>query len=81
MKDGLTGDDLLYVALNGEVIEDYPERQRCLLFAIASSDMPVHIVIDYQPDEPEIVTIYIPDKREWIKFKRRKKLIQKRKKL
>lgn len=81
MKDGLTGDDLLHVALNGEVIEDYPERCRCLLFAVASSDMPVHIVLDYRPEEPEIVTIYIPDKREWIKFKRRKELARRKRKL
>ena len=72
MKDGLTGDDLLFAALNGEVIEEYPERQRCLLFALAPSGLPIHLVLDYHLEEPEIVTIYIPDSRQWIKFKRRK---------
>ncbi|MBI3244786.1 MAG: hypothetical protein HYZ49_21110 [Chloroflexi bacterium] len=61
-------------------MEDYSERQRCLLFAITPNDLPVHVVIDYRPEELEIVTIYIPDKREWISFKRRKKPVRKRRK-
>lgn len=74
LKDGVTGDDLLHVALNGGVIEEYPERQRCLLFTTTPSGLPLHLVLDYHLEEPEIVTIYIPDSRQWIKFKRRKPL-------
>jgi hypothetical protein len=33
-KDGLGIDDIIYTALNGEIIEEYPERARCLLYAM-----------------------------------------------
>ncbi len=72
-KDGLSIDDLIYTALNGEVIEEYPERARCLLYAMLPTKIPVHIVIDYGwEDEFCIVTAYIPDDREWINFQIRR---------
>jgi len=40
MKDGLTGDDILYVALHGEIIEEYPERNRCLLYVTVQVECP-----------------------------------------
>ena len=79
MKDGLTGDDILYVALHGEIIEEYPERNRCLLYATVPGGMPVHIVVDYSwEEEYEITTIYIPDNREWINFQIRRKKVKKK---
>ncbi|MFH1562970.1 MAG: DUF4258 domain-containing protein [Nitrospirota bacterium] len=77
-KDGLspkTIKKLEYVALNGKVIEDYPKRNRYLVYAeIPEENIPVHVVIDYSfYEEPAIVTAYIPDSREWINFQIRKK--------
>jgi len=79
MKDGLTGDDILYVALQGKIIEEYPERNRCLLYATVPGGMPVHIVVDYSwEEEYEITTVYIPDNREWINFQIRRKKVKKK---
>jgi hypothetical protein len=74
MKDGLTGDDILHVALNGKLIEDHPERNRCLLYATVPNGTPVHIVVDYAwEEEYQIVTVYIPDSAEWINYQVRKR--------
>ena len=71
-KDGLSVADILFVALNGEIIEDYPSRKRCLLYAAIPSGMPVHVTIDYRFEELNIVTTYIPDRRQWSNFRIRK---------
>jgi hypothetical protein len=71
-KDGLTVADMVYVALNGEIIESYPKRKRCLLSATLSNGVPVHVLIDHRFSQLQIVTTYIPDKREWIDFRIRK---------
>lgn len=74
LKDGITGDDLLYSVEHGEIIEEYPDRSRCLLLATTAAKVPIHIVIDYAcVGELQIVTTYIPDKREWIAFRRRRR--------
>jgi hypothetical protein len=46
-KDGLSIDDIIYTALNGKTIETYPDRSRCLLYAMLPTRIPAHIVIDY----------------------------------
>lgn len=71
-KDGLSVQDILYVLLNGDIIENYAERQRCLVYAHLPDSIPVHVVVDYARSDLEIVTTYIPDSREWIRFKIRK---------
>jgi hypothetical protein len=74
LKDGITGDDIVYVVEHGEIIEEYPERSRCLLFATTPAKVPMHIVVDYScRDELQIVTTYIPNQREWIAFRKRRK--------
>jgi len=79
MKDGLTGDDILYVALHGKIIEEYPERSRCPLYAAVPGGLPVHIVVDYSwEEEYEITTTHIPDSREWINFQIRRKKVKKK---
>jgi hypothetical protein len=64
LKDGLTTFDLEYVLMNGEVIEDYPERNRVLLLAFEQQhQLPIHISLEYFPSEDvaTIVTAYVPD--------------------
>ncbi len=74
LKDGITGDDILYVIEQGEIIEEYPERKRCLVFAFTRDNVPLHIVIDYScEDEMQVVTTYIPDRREWVAYRRRRR--------
>lgn len=61
--------------LNGKIIEEYPERQRVLIFGLVDEDdLPVHVVVDCSEiEEPVFVTSYVPDSRHWIKFQIRKK--------
>jgi hypothetical protein len=75
-KDGIeptTVKKLEWVAINGEVIEEYPDRDRLLIYAeLEENYLPVHIVVDYSDkEEPVIVTSYVPDSHYWIKFKKR----------
>jgi len=50
-KDGIepeTINKLEWVAVHGKVIEEYPERQRILIYAeVPEEKLPVHIVVDY----------------------------------
>ncbi len=78
-KDGIepeTVKKLEWTAINGEVIEEYVERERLLIYAdLADDNLPVHIIVDYSfLEEPVIVTSYVPDRRYWIKNKIRKKI-------
>ena len=66
---------LEWVAVHGKIIEEYPDRKRVLIYAeIEDESIPVHIVVDYsEPQEPVIVTSYVPDSKHWIKYQIRKK--------
>ena len=77
-KDGIephTVTKLEWVAIYGKVIEEYPERERILLYAELPQDrLPVHIVVEYSfREEPVIVTSYVPDSRRWVEYQIRKK--------
>ena len=77
-KDGIdprTVEKLEWVAINGEVIEEYIDRKKVLIYAeLQEEKLPVHIVVDYSfSEEPVIVTSYVPDSKYWIKYKIRKK--------
>jgi hypothetical protein len=63
------------VAINGKIIEEYPDRKRILVYSeIGEDGLPVHIVVDHSDaEEPVIVMSYVPDSRYWIKFQIRKK--------
>ncbi len=76
-KDGIvpqTMTKLEWVAIHGKIIEEYPERERMLLYAEVPDELlPIHIIIEYSfPEEPVIVTAYIPDSQYWIKSQIRK---------
>ena len=77
-KDGIepnTVKKLEWAVIKGTVIEDYPDRDRILIYAeLNEDDLPVHVVVDYSfKEEPVIVTGYVPDSRYWIKSQIRKK--------
>ena len=78
-KDGIvpsTVKKLEWVVIHGKVIEEYPERERILIYKeLHENNLPVHVIVDYSfRDEPVIVTSYVPDSQYWIKFQIRKKL-------
>ncbi len=78
-KDGIslkTAEKLELVVLNGWVIEDYPERHRCLIgyeLEIEGMELPIHVVLEHEFSyEPAIVTAYVPDSEVWIRNKQRR---------
>ncbi|MDP2934096.1 MAG: DUF4258 domain-containing protein [bacterium] len=72
-KDGMTPEDAVHVVLIGEIIEEYPERQRVLVYGMMSVQIPLHVVCDYSNDELILIpTIYIPSRRRWVSSQRRK---------
>ena len=72
-KDGVAPEDAVRAILTGEIIEEYPGRQRVLVFAVLPHETPLHVVCDYsQVDVLLIVTIYIPDDRVWIRSRVRR---------
>lgn len=73
-KDGGSINDIIYCINNGKIIEEYPERKRCLIFSMLNFDIPFHVVVDYSwEEEIDIVTAYIPDSTMWINFQIRKR--------
>jgi len=77
VKEGFTQEDMVCVASRGIVVEVYPERKRCLLYAdvtIEGLKVPLHLVCGQrQPDAPAVfVTAYIPSEDEWETPTRRK---------
>lgn len=72
-KDGIEPEDVVYAILTGKVIEEYPDRQRVLVFAMLPHEMPLHVVCDYsQVKVLLVVTVYIPDDRLWLGFRTRR---------
>jgi hypothetical protein len=72
-KDGIAPEDAVYAILAGELVEEYPDRQRALVLATLPERVPLHVVCDYsQQGVLLIVTVYIPDDRQWIGSKVRR---------
>jgi hypothetical protein len=72
-KDGVAPEDAVHAILTGEVIEEYPDRQRVLVSAMLPHKTPLHVVCDYsQVNVLLIVNVYIPDNRLWIGFRVRR---------
>lgn len=75
-KDGITATGVERTVLEGERIEDYPDRDRCLLLGFTQADrVPIHVCIECQGGGSEVivVTAYVPQKSEWIEYRRRRK--------
>ena len=85
VKDGISPADIRYVIFNGEIIEEYSERdyldiQTCLIYAKLSTNVPVHVVIDVVVEQSVVVvTTYVPDRKRWIASQKRKRKKGKRK--
>jgi len=62
------------IVLDGEIIEQYNEDEpcpSCLLLGFMNKT-PFHIVIAQCIDHIRIITIYRPDRKKWINYKKRK---------
>lgn len=77
-KEGITPRDVRQILLTGEIIEDYPERYRCLILG-CKGDIPVHVTCEYcdwldnSQEDLVIVTVYVPSQTRWIRDRLRKK--------
>jgi len=72
-KDGIRPDDVVYIILTGKIIEEYPERNRFLIYGTIFNNISLHVVCDVSvPGILFIVTIYIPDSSKWISSQIRK---------
>lgn len=78
-KEGFTSDDILQAVLTGEVIEQYPDRNRCLLYAdivVEGITLPLHVVCEFQPEVDtvvDVVTAYVPTEEEWVSPRQRRR--------
>ncbi len=60
--------------LLGEIIEEYPEDKyspSCLVYGQTSKGRHLHVVCS-SPPRVRIITVYEPEPREWIDYRRRK---------
>lgn len=80
LKEGFGEQQIVDAVLSGQIIEEYPDRQRALICGrtIVEHDISIylHVVCEQNyPDQVEFVTAYIPDEREWEKppFRRKRK--------
>jgi len=70
VKERFGQDDVIHVALHGQVIETYPQHKRWLLWAeitIEGTKVPLHVVAEHlRPNAAvDFVTAYIPGENEW----------------
>lgn len=77
LEDSVGTNDLETAILSdrAEVIEDYPRDPKgpsCLVLGWIEPSSPLHIVVGYSGGRPDIITVYRPDPRRWIDFKRRR---------
>ena len=73
-KDGVGPEDILFCLLTGKIIERYPRRKRVLVYGAMSKNMPLHVVCDLsQRGILAVVTCYIPDEKEWLRYQKRKR--------
>lgn len=76
IKDKLTVGDLEEAIFAGEVIEERPDDPRGeskLIVGKTKGNRMVHVVIGLRFGRPIIVTVYLPDEKEWISGKIRRR--------
>ena len=85
MKDGISPADIRYAILHGKIVEQYPAREysaieTCLIHVILPTKTPVHVIIDVVVKlSAVVVTVYIPDRNQWLASQVRKRNKGKRK--
>jgi hypothetical protein len=70
VKEGFSVRDMVQVVLHGVLVEEYPQRQRGLVYSDISVEeviVPLHVVCEHRgPDVAvDFVTAYIPADEEW----------------
>ena len=75
--DQLTYDEILFTALKGEVIRQYPDDKpypSCLVLGFTFTGQAIHSVWAYNKETQwaVLITVYRPDPALWINFRTRK---------
>lgn len=70
LKEGFSIADVVEAVEVGRIIEDYPDRQRCLVWGTVRMEegtvLDLHVVCQVSNSEwVNVVTAYIPDPSEW----------------
>jgi len=70
VKEGFTIGDIVDVTRRGLILEVYPERRRCLIYAdvvVEGMHVPLHVICEHRkPDDPvDFVTAYIVADADW----------------
>jgi hypothetical protein len=80
IKEGFNRDDMVAAILSGQIIEEYPERERVLICGPTSLSLAtviyLHVVCEYSdPNYVQFVSAYIPDELswEWPPFRRKRR--------
>jgi hypothetical protein len=71
----ITEEEVVEVLLSGEIIEAYPNDKygpSCLILGKTRTGRPLHIQCSLPPTV-WIITLYEPDPKEWIDFRRRRR--------
>jgi hypothetical protein len=79
VKEGFSVTDMVHAVLKGVLVEEYPERQRGLVYANISVEdvvMPLHVVCEHRGlDAPvDFVTAYVAVGEEWETPTRRRRM-------
>lgn len=70
----ISTDELLEIVAKGEIIEEYPDREPCPAMLILGfiNHTAYHVVGAICQDNLVVVTAYLPEKENWVDFRKRK---------
>jgi hypothetical protein len=70
----ISTDELLEIVANGEVIEEYPDREPCPAVLILGfiNHTAYHVVVAFCQDNLVIITAYLPEEEDWVNYRKRK---------
>ncbi|PSB04628.1 hypothetical protein C7B76_32030 [filamentous cyanobacterium CCP2] len=76
IERNISEQEIRAVGNNLEIIEDYPDDKyspSALLLGFTQSDRPLHIQVSrVESDTTKIITLYEPDREEWINYRIRR---------
>lgn len=70
LQEGFSEKEIIATVMAGSIIEQYPDRNRVLICGAVlfnvGTEMYLHVVCEQNyADQVELVTAYVPDRREW----------------
>jgi len=76
IERNISEQEIREIGENLEVVEDYPDDKyspSSLLLGFTKSDRPLHIQVSrVESDTTKIITLYEPDREEWINYRIRR---------